>query len=209
MLLNEILNKTHPDIRSSSKPMPRGRNLEYNTPKNWENVGRGQQSNVFTHPLHPNKVIKVTVALNDVEDPTYQFIRLCKSNQDNPYFPKIYNIKKYPSGDESVLVISLEKLKPLDVSDFEKLKQVMSIPFVSDDDKHGSTVGGIHHSFQSQTVRRYIMKNTPDTQLKQALRLLEPLFRHYGPDMHLGNIMKRTNGQIVFIDPITYEMFDD
>lgn len=209
MLLNEILDKSHPNIKSSSIPMSRFRDLEYYTPNKWNDIGVGQQSKVFAYDKHPGKVVKITMALNGKEDPAYQFLRVCLSHQNNPFFPKIYNVKQYPSGDELKLIISMEKLEHLNNQDFEKIQQLMNIPFIPEpEDKQEAVTGGMHHSFTKPGVRKHIINNTKNPHLKQALRLLEPLFQHYGPDMHLGNIMKR-GSQFVFIDPITYEIYDD
>lgn len=59
-------------------------------------------------------------------------------------------------------------------------------------------------AFKSTTYRKRILTTANDPNLKQALRLLEPLFKHYSIDMHQGNIMIRGQNQWVFIDPISY-----
>jgi hypothetical protein len=57
------------------------------------------------------------------------------------------------------------------------------------------------------SIRQTIYKKTVDPELKKAMKLLEPLFRNFGTDMHFGNVMVRKTGQgsqLVFMDPITY-----
>ena len=205
MLLHEILKKAHPDIKKSSAPMTSRKNPMYYKPNKWNDVGIGQQSSVFSHDKHSDKVIKLTLAMDNQRDPAYQFLRLCLSHQDNPFFPKIHKIKRYPTGGETALLISMERLIPLTDQDFEHLQQLMGVPFVPEPkDSIEMVTGGLFNSFTKPGVRQFIMKNTKNPDLSKALRLLEPLFRHYGPDMHMGNIMKRSNGQIVIMDPITY-----
>jgi hypothetical protein len=57
-------------------------------------------------------------------------------------------------------------------------------------------------AFSDPKIRKHIYNTTKDKNLKQALRLLEPLFKHYWPDMHIGNIMQRSDNHLVFIDPV-------
>jgi hypothetical protein len=48
-----------------------------------------------------------------------------------------------------------------------------------------------------------MLQKIKDPNLNKALRLLEPLFRNYEPDMHGSNIMLR-GSQWVFMDPISH-----
>lgn len=60
-------------------------------------------------------------------------------------------------------------------------------------------------AFATKSDRMELAKNTKDPSLKQALRLLEPLFNKFDPDLRQHNIMIRmSNGapHIVLNDPI-------
>lgn len=59
--------------------------------------------------------------------------------------------------------------------------------------------------FKTPEARQKLFRETTDNNLKQALRLLEPLFNKFYPDLRKTNIMfrKGQNGtHLVFIDPI-------
>lgn len=64
------------------------------------------------------------------------------------------------------------------------------------------------NAFNNPKFRKHIQQSTNNKFLKQALRLLEPLFKHYDPDVHQDNIMQRQNNQFVFIDPISHKEHD-
>ena len=60
------------------------------------------------------------------------------------------------------------------------------------------------------TFRRDIRSYATDKHFKDALRILEPLFAHQGfyADVHLANMMSRSNGHLVFNDPLAIEVTD-
>ena len=178
---------------------------EWAPPKTWKNIGNGTQAEVFTSNKHPTKAIKILFAYSGIEDAGYQFIRLCLNHQDNPHFPKIYNIKQYPEGpNEHRLLIVMEKLEKVKKSDIGLIEQLIGMKIANNSDIR-NTSGELNEIFENPKLRKEIIQNTKYPSLKEALRLLEPMFRHYSPDMHLGNIMIRQspNGpEVVFIDPL-------
>lgn len=58
--------------------------------------------------------------------------------------------------------------------------------------------------FEDDNSRKELYQNTTDPQLKKALRLLEPLFKKFYPDLRPQNIMLRKTGgtHIVIVDPV-------
>lgn len=60
------------------------------------------------------------------------------------------------------------------------------------------------------TFRRDIRNLSTDKHFKDAMRILEPLFAHQGfyADVHLANMMSRSNGHLVFNDPLAIEVTD-
>ena len=116
------------------------------------NVGVGAQGFVYKMLNKPGKVVKVALLFDD--DAYEQYIRVVLKYQKNPYFPKIYNIKKYPLQNMSYteyrsimdklgdtqnyfpqehlnkmkwfVVIVMEELLPISISRFQlKLKQLL------------------------------------------------------------------------------------
>lgn len=62
----------------------------------------------------------------------------------------------------------------------------------------------------TSTFRRDIRSYANDKHFKDAMRILEPLFAHQGfyADVHLANMMSRSNGHLVFNDPLAIEVTD-
>lgn len=211
MLLNEIMSKEIPGLRQSKKELDRG-NDPLNK-KKWNKLGGGLQSRAYS-PTNTNNAVKL-VNIAGTKDPSYQFIRMCSKHQDNPYFPKIFKVTKYPLAaglskkvlNTDKLVVTMERLERFISSDIIKVEQAFGIRFgnfiknMTDEEASRYLQTKL---FKDPTWRAGVIKTTKDPHLKQAMRLLEPLFRHYQPDMHFGNIMMRGIGEnrhMVFIDP--------
>jgi hypothetical protein len=60
-------------------------------------LGSGVQSIAYELTKKPNSILKV-INLQDLNDPTIAFIRVCMNHQDNPYFPRIYKMRVFESN---------------------------------------------------------------------------------------------------------------
>lgn len=165
--------------------------------KNWNQIGQGIQADVFHH-VPTNKVIKL-VSISGSSDPTYQFLRIALKHQNNPYFPRIYNIKKY-GKEYPHLVVTLEKLHTMSDNDRDKYMKIVGSEYIPGE-RYTDLRSRVRKLWLDPQYRKQIFDRATDSNLKNALRLLEPLFKHYTPDMHFNNVMVRHNGQLVFIDP--------
>jgi hypothetical protein len=223
MKIHEILDRQITNLKTSSKPIS----------DIWPNqtvAGIGAQSIAYLHARYPDKIIK-TIQVSGTADPSYQFLRLSLNHQDNPFFPKIYNVKYHPGTHptaakqrdddfdiayddtppdklQNTIVVVMEKLKPLlSISDADMMQ--FGLANLTAHIPSGATANNVKftRAFRDPKWRASMQAHVSNQYLKQALRLLEPLFRHYHPDMHRNNIMLRGN-QWVFIDPIT-NMYDD
>lgn len=215
MLLKEVLDKKIPNLRTSQKELDRN-NDSFSQDK-WRKLGGGLQSRTYNY-LPRQTAVKVA-NITGSDDPTYQFLRVVLKHQDNPYFPKIYSVRKYKlkpteSSRRAInnhkLIITMEKLGKFTSFDIKQLEKTIGVKFgrffgksMSDEEasKHLQT-----KLFRDPQWRLKLRRTTKDAYLRQALRLLEPLFNHYRSDMHFGNIMLRgigPNKHLVFIDPIT------
>lgn len=231
MIINEILSKSSGQIKVSNKE------ITDDQPVNTHSIeGMGAQAIAYVHKKFPNKTIKFVQCVG-VEDPVYQFLRLCINHQDNPFFPKIYHVKRYNTKEQTrgerltkfiphnktdslpypqsfTLIVVMEKLQRLRMSDvsMEKMKMMGAdtLPNIllptstlkaSEEYK---TYVKFQAACEEPKYRKMMYDHITDPHLKQAVKLLEPLFNHYTPDMHMGNIMVRPNGQWVILDPITY-----
>ncbi|MGZ8924481.1 MAG: hypothetical protein ACXW2E_01225 [Nitrososphaeraceae archaeon] len=227
MLLTELLHKTIPNIKSTNKSTS---GILINPNK--AVIGVGAQTIAYLHKKFPTKIIK-TIQITGSDDPSYQFLRLVLKHQKNPYFPKIYSVKQYrtsqmsyinhqdefsmidhkdefsPAPDQLTytLIVVTERLNPLrdlNTKDLEMLGiEDVEVPNRLKQHKRISAIK-FKQAFLDPIYRKKMIQTATDPWLKQALRLLEPLFRNYGPDMHDGNIMTRDDQHWVFVDPITY-----
>jgi hypothetical protein len=203
----------------------------------------GIQTIAYLHSKFPDKVIK-TVNISGVDDPAYQFLRICKNHQNNPYFPKIYAYKMYsnsydeddkdrfkqfravsgyqqqpPDWKDNILIVVIERLTGLKESESTAVSLFQQVGILPSDlttlryiDRtRPNNQGGvmpplraISRAFNTHERRLNIYKNTRDPQLKQAMKLMEPLFNNYIEDMHEGNVMLRLEPtpHLVFIDPV-------
>lgn len=229
MLLIEFLKKSSPNIRTTNKLVS-----DLINTKHHEIVGVGAQAIAYLHKKFPGKIVK-TIQIFGVNDPSYQFLRMVMKHQDNPYFPKIFSVKMYPSniinqqvrndmfddtdatGEFSpppsqkgyTLYVVTERLTPLKEITEEDLYSfgIRVIPPLPSAQQPSPDIR-FRRAFRSEGYREHIRYFVKDLKLKQALRLLEPLFRHYEPDMHKGNIMLRGK-QWVFVDPVANIMSEE
>lgn len=171
-------------------------------PKNWSTIGSGWASQAHVNQKRPNEVIKHTYLLHQGEQTcTYQFLRICLNHQDNPYFPKVKKATGYPgqldNSGVTRLITIMERLERMNNKDIQHLGILCGV------DKPEEKQQYIRTMFADASIRREIIRNTPDPQFAQAIRLLSPLFAQFGSDMHFSNIMVRTGPQrqLVIIDP--------
>ncbi len=197
-LITEELSKPIRDIHKSHKELCR---VPDST--RWNQLGvSGLQAKAYQQASNLGKdvVVKVVRITGD-SDPAYQFLRLCQNHQANPHFPKIYSVKEYQNkGGSSTLIITMEKLYR--IPDDNKLLYKLFGLTPADIDL---TLNTLLYTFDEVELRKEIVTKTQYQSLKQAMRLLEPLFRHYLPDIHQYNIMCRKSSQgtvLVFLDPI-------
>jgi hypothetical protein len=230
MLLSEILDKSSGMIKTSKASVS-----DLLPPSTHKVAGVGAQALAYLHKKYPNKIIK-TIQIYGDSDPSYQFLRLILKHQDNPYFPKIYNVKMYPTKEATynargdvfdvldptgefspppsqltyTLYVVMEKLTP-----FRQITKEDLLRFGIEDfpiPKHMKQYNReaeikFRLAFKDPDWRQLMQQVVVDPKLKQALRLLEPLFRNFEPDMHGSNIMLR-GSHLVFVDPISHEVDD-
>jgi len=183
------------------------------------------------HKKFPNQIVK-TIQISGTGDPSYQVLRLFLNHQDNPYFPKILAVKMFktdnssPKGRErefdlidvdmqyspapdalanTLYVVSerLFDLPGITESDLERLGiDDFPIPVQFRGHRRSAEIK-FRMAFKDWTFRKQMYYLSLDKDFKQALRLLEPLFRHYESDMHGSNVMIRENGHWVIVDPVT------
>ncbi len=200
-------------------------------------VGAGIGSKVYQDLKYPNRVIKV-VPIRSTSDTYYKFVRMIELHQNNPFFPKIFGVKIYENSEYgaqyNTLVVVMEKLIPIDKIPEQIARKMLSTLGIDYDQEYlDFTTSEITKEkpshdrykefnkltdndpalnskiFKYQKERMNLRKNTQFPAFKQALRLLEPMFKRFGSDMHIGNLMirKTNNGlQLVLVDPVYPEL---
>lgn len=200
---------------------------------------QGNNSKVYQDLKYPTRVVKV-VPIRDTSDTYYKFIRMIELHQNNPFFPKIFGVKIYETSEHgsqyNTLVVIMEKLIPIDkIPEHIARKMLSTLGIDYDKEYLDFTTSEVTKEkpshdrykefnkltdndpalnsriFKHQNERENLRKNTQFPAFKQALRLLEPMFKRFGSDMHIGNLMirKTNNGlQLVLVDPV-YPKFED
>ena len=230
MILSEILTKPGKGFSTTDRPTDLGK--IYHS-KDLNVAGYGYQTIAYLHKKFPGKIIRVT-KVSGYDDPSYQFIRVAYQHQNNPWFPKIYHVKFYAKGTEpedyeggeitrpnfaNTLIVVMEKLDRVSVGwkhlgdlgiTREMYHGVLATQIHSKvqqhykDDPMELLYVVVRKMFQTYENRNWMYKNTTNSQLKQALKLLEPIFTNYEADVHSSNIRQRAGGQLVFIDPASH-----
>jgi hypothetical protein len=194
-------------------------------------LGAGWQALAYGLKSRPGTVVKTTNITGE-NDPVFQFIRVAKNHQDNPFFPRIGKIKMYatkripdderdeqmleilpgkftPEFRDYMLVYVTEELIPTDTLPEEQVRDIIINLINTNSEKPLRQF--VSMLFQTKKNRAILRNRSKNEYFTQALRLLEPLFSRFHPDVHLGNVMFRKSGdsyQLVFIDPLS-DLWDD
>ena len=172
----------------------------------------------------PGTVIKQAY-ITGPHDPYLQFIKIIEQHQDNPFFPKIYSSNMVEAevegkDPEDILVLKMEKLHPITHpklrSSAKRIYQSLGFELTPQDER---TIAAIKDRDPNITIK--ILNNkmkglfkgqrpkegfdTLNPQFVEALRILGPLVRKLGSDMHEGNMMFRLTSvgpQLVILDPV-------
>ncbi len=215
MLLQEI--KRAPIQRkSASTPRFHPSDMRKRFKKVGSGIGSGiVDSEVYVDTKHPNRVLKV-VPIRNMNDPYYRFLRMIEQHQNNPFFPKIYGIKVYDTTNQLeygtelydiphyYLYVFMERLQPITVLDPQHAYQLLDSLGIEYSGKLTDDLS-LRSLLSNKMVRQYLRQTTVNPQFKQALRLLEPMIKHYGGDLHIDNFMIRLTGvgpQLVIVDPL-------
>lgn len=177
-----------------------------------KHLGGGVQGEAYELPSIPGTVIKTAKVRNPDKDGYVTFVKLALEHQDNPFFPKIYNailreLTVSESGYPFELIVQMEKLHRMQTQELvdvvPHLFKRLGIELPSDDTFY------LRQLFDDSNTRREYAEKTQNPKFKEALELLEPLFKKFRfQDLHSGNWMIRLTSvgpQLVIIDPF-YEL---
>lgn len=167
--------------------------------KTKEELGSGVSAVAFKSKK-PNTVSKISYH-SSPNDGYIQYIKAIHKNQNNPFFPRIYNAKLYQgeSDDLYALYVEMEKLIPL-----KNERMIETAPHLFDQvgldwDRHRP------EDWNNPQKIREVIQSTKNPKFAEALRILSPFMVKFGSDLHRNNIMVRLTGagpQLVITDPV-------
>ena len=200
--------------------------------KNNSVIGKGYQALVYDSKSKPDTVIKIVPILGEHDSAYQFLRLCVNNQNNpflpNIHSYKSYNIKTLSADDKqflddvgyyalsddsykatSIMFIVTEKLEDSETKIINAFKK-LGIP--SEDDLmkyHDYNIGMnlkisyvVTNYFRSKANRLKLRNSVENKDFKNVMRLLEPLFKNYYPDLHLKNFMVRQNGELVFNDPI-------
>lgn len=138
-----------------------------------------------------------------------------RSNQYDNLNIRFNDNEETPPGlQKYTLIVVTEKLTPIKENQYsvEEIGQKFGCDvaqFTNNprfEQSHAQQSFIVGKLFENPAQRKILFQQSKDPAFKQALRLLEPLFKHYDEDMGFRNIMMRPPDQWVFIDPIQTDL---
>jgi len=216
MKLDEVLIKNSDPKELPFKTMARPYKAEIRDlkqDKNVEILGQGVEAVVYKTKDSPNVIKALGTHLKDVNEiPFVKYILMSlKYSNENPYFPKVYDIKKYEtSSGTSFPIIYTFKMEPLVHLDKLSDKEMLVLwnkTFTEHRDIPPST-----KSFSKRLETAYYASNygkdvVKEENLSKVLKLISKA-RHITnsqTDIHDQNIMVRRTSQgpqLVITDPL-------
>jgi glycyl-tRNA synthetase beta subunit len=164
--------------------------------KGYRYAGEGRDQLAFSSPR--NTIVKV-LGTGDPgrEKIVRDYVEFFVQNQQNPYYPRIYNTGEFTINDETYYVYEMEYLKY--ISNEEEV-----LEYIEDLMKSLAVNGqrGVNAFHQN----RPLPKSLPEEEVAGLVKATFELEQHLGGQASLDlsmieNLRRRDNGQIVIMDP--------
>jgi hypothetical protein len=183
-------------------------------------LGSGIEAVVYSEKDNPNVIKALGTYVDSIKDiPYIQYILLSfKYSKENPYFPKVYDIKKYKMKDDGISVpyIFSFKIEPLihiqklNIKDQHSLWEKM----FNDSIPEGEHTIEYHISNRVRILAEHggTAKYVKDKNLSKATQLIHKIVQKDDSvyvDIHYNNIMARRTPygpQLVITDPLTTQI---
>lgn len=173
-------------------------------------LGQGVDQAAFTVPGNPKLVLKIfgygEVGDTSGHDMFFRWAKFCQKNPTNPFLPKFSGFEKVRIDDEDYIMMYQERL----THNNRVGKAVAYLAELAETASYASRSG------QTFDIKKYY----DDEWYQEAEQVLTPLgvnikslfntlfklvkisdAQGYDWDMHANNVMVRTNGQPVIVDP--------
>lgn len=168
-------------------------------------LGKGKYASVFQHPMYHNVAVKIFEY-----DPEYlAYIRVCQKTK-NRWLPQVVSVhklkmdevetwrhKKYNEkpGKTNAWIVFFEKLRPASMNEILAAVREITKDVPEDQKMH---VEGTFEDWNSGSWRIVSMYAKD----KDTKKLADIALRIGFHDVHDLNVMIRSNGQLVFTDPV-------
>lgn len=161
----------------------------------WEMVSEGSYSLVFSNPAK-SYILKV----NKRPDPAFAKFAALARRSKNSHFPKISDMKRLRLYKNTYHIYLIEKLVPVAKSIAQNLADAIeNIGEQARFKKRIITVEELAEIFMEPKIKYYLKRNPSLITASSLLGLKRAPGLWF--DLHNENIMKRTDGTVVIIDP--------
>jgi hypothetical protein len=164
--------------------------------KGYRYAGEGRDQLAFSSPR--NTIVKV-LGTGDPgrEKIVRDYVEFFVQNQQNPYYPRIYNTGEFTINDETYYVYEMEYLKY--ISNEEEVLEYI-------EDLMKSLVVNGQRGVNAFRQNRPLPKSLPEEEVAGLVKATFELEQHLGGQASLDlsmieNLRRRDNGQIVIMDP--------
>lgn len=148
----------------------------------FERLGNGHFSAAYSHPMLPNKVIKVGFKK---EDSGAAYIAFCRMHQGRPGIPNIYDVQRH-AGCYTVVLDELQECNQYENDEHEKYAD-MARDVIEYGSQHYDDVAGW------------------DAEFVETCKEIRKFFNGIASfDMHAGNIMFTRGGVPYITDPVSF-----
>lgn len=150
-------------------------------------LGNGHFSAAYSHPLLPNRVIKVGFKK---EDSGAAYTAFCRMYQGRPGIPNVYDVQRH-AGCYTVVLDALKDCERYDNDAHDKYAEIASDIIDYNSDVHDGLTGW-------------------DGEFVETCKLIRKFFEGIASfDMHSGNIMFNDNDVPYITDPVSFSQKKD
>lgn len=159
-------------------------------------LGNGHFSAAYSHEMLPGKVIKVGFKK---EDSGAAYVAFCRMHQGRAGIPVIHDVQRHAS----CYTVVMDKLSPLGDEDERDETGMSNLWWLVPQAVQSSDKGW--EVWKSSMPEEYRALNQHELDTIETCRMIHKFF--YGIaafDMHSGNAMVDSKGQLVITDPVSY-----
>lgn len=150
-------------------------------------LGNGHFSAAYSHPLLPNRVIKVGFKK---EDSGAAYTAFCRMYQGRAGIPNVYDVQRH-AGCYTVVLDALNECKRFDNDEHYRYAEIASDIIDCESDEHDALTGW-------------------DGEFVETCKLIRKFFEGIASfDMHSGNIMFSNGGVPYITDPVSFSQKKD